>query len=98
MLATLARLAKAIGFHHELKTQARQEAQRSSNRALKEDRGERIQRVSNDLDTRPRASQTEETLPAAGKPPVKRSSKVTSEKKSSKRKKNAIDDLFSGLC
>lgn len=92
LLATLARLAKAIGFNHELRMQARQIANEPSVAVAIEDRGERVQRVNANSDTSLSTGQSDPQKASGQDAPKRKSGK-----KSSKRKKNAIDDLFSGL-
>ncbi|KAJ5246937.1 hypothetical protein N7468_001920 [Penicillium chermesinum] len=91
LLATLARLAKAIGFNQELKAQTRHESRTFATKPCIEDRGERVQRINANAGTSSTARQA--------KGPTPSTAKTRSKKKSSKHKstKNAIDDLFSGL-
>ncbi|KAJ5752342.1 hypothetical protein N7520_009259 [Penicillium odoratum] len=85
LLAALSRLAKATGADRKLKSQSRQIKQKVIVSTPTEDWGERIRR-----DDLPEPSQVfmERERPLKGK---------TVKPKTAKRKKNAIDDLFSGL-
>lgn len=84
LLAALARLAKATGADRKLKSRSRLTSKKAGAPASVEDRGERIQR-----DVLPEPSHLSAERSTKGKKPAK--------PKTTKRKKNAIDDLFSGL-
>lgn len=84
LLAALARLAKATGADRKLKSRSRLTSKKVVAPTPVEDRGERIRR---------------DVLPEPSQPPTERSlkGKKPAKPKTTKRKKNAIDDLFSGL-
>ncbi|KAJ5552901.1 hypothetical protein N7494_002279 [Penicillium frequentans] len=84
LLAALARLAKATGADRKLKSRSRLTGKKVAAPTSVEDRGERIRR-----DVLPEPSQASAERSLKGKKPAK--------PKTTKRKKNAIDDLFSGL-
>ncbi|KAJ5902487.1 hypothetical protein N7495_003015 [Penicillium taxi] len=103
LVSTLARLAKVTGVDVELnarpmqKAKPKQKTQKTLVHTLSEDLGERVSRVG-----------TADVLPESSKPqPVKpkfkdvekslEKTESTKRKKLGKKKKNAIDDLFSGL-
>ncbi|KAJ5147729.1 hypothetical protein N7526_001081 [Penicillium atrosanguineum] len=94
LLAALARLTKATGTEREMATRMQPTTKRDTPVVLaKEDRGERISRDGSDALSGP-------TKAPASKAVAKLTDDTSSArrtKKSSKRKKNAIDDLFSGL-
>ncbi|OQE07106.1 hypothetical protein PENVUL_c015G08543 [Penicillium vulpinum] len=108
LLAALARLSKITGISHQLKVQPVVTKSKTTPIVAKEDLGERIRRVDDAPLTRP-----VKVLQSDAKAPSKVPSKVTKEKKPTenltedgvsnitlkkkKKKKNAIDDLFSGL-
>lgn len=94
LLATLARLAKATGIDHKMATQAQPKMKKVTPVvSTADDRGERISRNECDALSGPTKAPVSKTTAKStdDKSSVKRT------KKSSKRKKNAIDDLFSGL-
>jgi ribonuclease MRP protein subunit RMP1 len=94
LLAALARLAKATGIDREMAVQVQPKIKKAAPViSAKEDRGERISRKESDaLSGPPQAPVSKTTVKSTDdKSDAKRT------KKSSKRKKNAIDDLFSGL-
>jgi ribonuclease MRP protein subunit RMP1 len=95
-MAALARLAKITGISREMKVQiAAGKIKAASPVVVKEDLGERIRRVDDAPMTRPvKTSQSEK--PVSKEKPEKDRSTSKSTKKM-KKKKNAIDDLFSGL-
>jgi ribonuclease MRP protein subunit RMP1 len=94
LLAALARLAKATGIDREMAVQVQPKIKKAAPViSAKEDRGERISREESDaLSGPPKAPVSRTTVKSTDD---KSGAKRT--KKSSKRKKNAIDDLFSGL-
>ncbi|KAJ5658055.1 uncharacterized protein N7484_001704 [Penicillium longicatenatum] len=84
LLAALARLAKATGADRKLKSRARLTSKKATAPIPVEDRGERIRR--------------DDALPEPSQPSRTKSVKKKAAKpKTTKRKKDAIDDLFSGL-
>lgn len=94
LLAALARLAKATGIEREMATRVQPNVKkRTSVVSTKEDHGERISREESDAPSNP----TKASVSRATPKPADDTSSVKRPKKSSKRKKNAIDDLFSGL-
>lgn len=98
LMAALARLSKVTGISREMKVQtAAGKAKKASPVDVKEDLGERIRRVDDAPMTRPvKASQSaDEKVFSKEKPEKDRSSSKSGKK--TKKKKNAIDDLFSGL-
>lgn len=89
LLAALARFGKATGV--ELGIDARvfpAKEQAAAVTPIEEDRGERVRRDQAEALPEPREA-----------PPAKKAARPRDQhpKKASKRKKNAIDDLFSGL-
>lgn len=98
LLAALARLSKITGITQEMKKRSiTSKARKAGPVAMQEDLGERIRRVE---DVRlPPVEAPVEALPEKAeleeKPKKDRSASKTAKK--TKKKKNAIDDLFSGL-
>lgn len=93
LLAALARLVKATGLDLEVRADSQVTARRAITvSSHNEDRGERLARDEVD---KPREDSLSKTTTRS----VGRKSKDTTSKKAkaTKRKKNAIDDLFSGL-
>lgn len=94
LLATLARLVRATGIDYEADVRPQPRAQKPTILvSSKEDRGERVCR--NEAGALPKPPK----VPTSA--PVEKSARDNSHtkrgKKASKRKKNAIDELFSGL-
>ena len=94
LLSTLARLAKAVGINHELNARA-QLSSRLSAVPAREDRGERVER--GDAVAPPRPINAPESVPKPHKKVTQKAAIKQSQKNGKQRKKNAIDDLFSGL-
>lgn len=92
LLATLARLSKVTGISQELKTQPGRIKPKKTGFVAKEDLGERVIRVDEALLVKPAKISRPESVPE----PAETDSKRAKPKKS-KKKKNAIDDLFNGL-
>ncbi|OQE43697.1 hypothetical protein PENCOP_c003G07288 [Penicillium coprophilum] len=108
LLAALARLSKITGVSHQLKVQPVASKAKIAPVVPKEDLGERIRRIDDAPLSRPvKILQSDAKISEVSKP-----SKVSKEKKPTKsptedsilkttskkkKKKNAIDDLFSGL-
>ncbi|KAJ6023261.1 uncharacterized protein N7446_013620 [Penicillium canescens] len=93
LLATLARLSKVTGISQELKTQPGAIRPKNTGFVAKEDLGERVIRV----DEAPLVKPVEISRPESVPEPAETDSKRAKPKKSKKKKKNAIDDLFNGL-
>ncbi|KAJ5180358.1 hypothetical protein N7492_003568 [Penicillium capsulatum] len=99
LMAALGRLAKVTGANRRLETRVKSSSKTSSAVAPVEDRGEVISRGSGNSDATSGAG-SRQTRQEPPKPKPRASGEktsVSSIKKNSKRKKNAIDDLFSGL-
>ncbi|KAJ5279898.1 hypothetical protein N7478_005270 [Penicillium angulare] len=96
LLAALARLAKATGADRKLdaKPRLKAKAKTGSVPVSTEDRGERISR--DDPNTLPVLTQSHQ-LSSKERSSTKKIHSAKSTKKTSKQKKNVIDDLFSGL-
>jgi ribonuclease MRP protein subunit RMP1 len=92
LLATLARLSKVTGISQELKAQPRAIKPKETQFVAKEDLGERVSRV----DDAPPVKPVKISRSESGPEPLENDSKRARPKKS-KKKKNAIDDLFNGL-
>ncbi|KAJ6109777.1 hypothetical protein N7486_002012 [Penicillium sp. IBT 16267x] len=88
LLAALARLAKATGADRRLKSRSWVTSKKVAAPTPVEDRGERIRRDADVLPESSQSSRTDRSL--KGKKP-------SAKPKTTKRKKNAIDDLFSDL-
>ncbi|KAJ5099136.1 hypothetical protein N7532_006137 [Penicillium argentinense] len=102
LLAALARLAKATGIKYERPARTELKAPKAPRMKPTEDRGERICRddadadaVANALPGTGRRHQPQSAK--VGKPLKEKTKRVKAAKSSAKKKKNAIDDLFSGL-
>jgi ribonuclease MRP protein subunit RMP1 len=108
LLAALARLSKITGISHQLKIQPVASKSKPTPVVAKEDLGERIRRIDDAPLTRAvKVLQSDSKVASK----VSKVSKVSKEKKTTgkptgdgvlkttkkKKKKNAIDDLFSGL-
>ncbi|KAJ5204057.1 uncharacterized protein N7498_004936 [Penicillium cinerascens] len=94
LLAALARLAKATGVDSKMAAQAQPKIKKITPVvSTADDRGERVSRNECDALSGPAKAPVSKTTakPTDDKSSAKRTTK------SSKRKKNAIDDLFSGL-
>lgn len=95
LMATLSRFAKATGTRLEEETLQRPQVKKLQPAPPTEDRGERVNRADIDtvpsLEPRPQVSRKKSEQSSSDKDPAIKKSKKT------KRKKNAIDDLFSGL-
>lgn len=97
LLAALARLAKVAGVNYEKPTRVELKAQKAPLAKSVEDRGEQICRDDADVDSdvvRMSGKKHQPQSNPEGKPAKEKAKRA---KGSSKRKKNAIDDLFSGL-
>lgn len=96
LLAALARLSKVTGISHQLKMQPVTSKSKIIP-VVKEDLGESIHRIGNALLTPAKASQSYSKV--SKEKPMEKPTEDGVSKSSSKRKKkkNAIDDLFSGL-
>ncbi|KAJ5302051.1 hypothetical protein PENANT_c008G00284 [Penicillium antarcticum] len=92
LLATLARLSKVTGISQELKTSPRAIKPKKTGPVVKEDLGERVARV----DAAPSVKSVKIARPESVPEPAENDSKRRKPKKS-KKKKNAIDDVFNGL-
>lgn len=95
LLAALARLAKITGISHEMRKPAAIKA-KNDNSVAREDLGERVRRPDDSLSCSTQTSRpgdTEASIPKKAKEKNRSISKIGK----SKKKKNAIDDLFSGL-
>ena len=94
LLAALARLTKATGIGRELAIRVQPTIKKVTPViSAREDRGERITRDGSDALSGPTKAPVSKAV--AKSTDAKSNAKHT--RKSSKRKKNAIDDLFSGL-
>jgi ribonuclease MRP protein subunit RMP1 len=99
LMAALARLSKVTGISREMKMQVApgKTTKKASPVTMTEDLGERVCREDDALMTRPvHASRPVDKKSASKEKPEKDRSSSKSVKKT-KKKKNAIDDLFSGL-
>lgn len=95
LLATLSRFAKATGIKIEEETPQRPQMKKTQSAPPTEDRGERVSRA--DIGV---MSSSEQAPQVSQKVPEKSTSDKASaikRTKKTKKKKNAIDDLFSGL-
>lgn len=95
LLAALARLAKITGISHELKGSAATKV-KSDHPVAREDVGERVQRLDDSMSCPTRTSRPGDNQASIPKK-SKEQNRSTSRIGKSKKKKNAIDDLFSGL-
>lgn len=95
LLATLSRFTKATGIKFEEETRQQPQVKKTLPPPSTEDRGERVSRADVDtvaaLEPRPQKSQKKSEASASDEKTALKKSKKT------KKKKNAIDDLFSGL-
>ncbi|CAG8244782.1 unnamed protein product [Penicillium salamii] len=103
LMAALARLSKITGITQEMKKHSTaSKVKKSSSMPQKEDLGERIRRVepAPTSSTHPvQVSQSGKTgdKPQVKEKPVDKARSAEKSAKKTKKKKNAIDDLFSGL-
>jgi ribonuclease MRP protein subunit RMP1 len=94
LLAVLARLSKITGISH----QKMEPVTKSKMTGTKEDLGERVQRIDNAPLAPVKISHSDPKVSKGSKErPVEKSTDGVSKTTSKKKKKNAIDDLFSGL-
>lgn len=95
LLAALARLAKITGISHDMKRPAAIKA-KNDYPVAREDLGQRVQRLDDSLSRPTQTSHSGDNQASIPKKP-KEKNRSTSKVGKSKKKKNAIDDLFSGL-
>ncbi|KAJ5470867.1 hypothetical protein N7530_008224 [Penicillium desertorum] len=94
LLAVLARLSKITGISH----QKMEPVTKSKMTGTKEDLGERVRRIDNAPLAPVKISHSDPKVSKGSKErPVEKSTDGVSKTTSKKKKKNAIDDLFSGL-
>ncbi|KAJ5166508.1 uncharacterized protein N7482_005289 [Penicillium canariense] len=96
LLATLSRFSKATGTKYEAETRRRAQVKKTLTAAPAEDFGERVSRSeAGGLPTSDHERQVPRKI--SGRSTTEKASTSKRTKQASKRKKNAIDDLFSGL-
>ncbi|KAF3403623.1 Meiosis protein mei2 [Penicillium rolfsii] len=96
LLATLSRFAKAMGIKIREETRHRPQNKNTQSAPPTEDRGERVSRA--DIGVVPSSEQEPEvSRKVSEKSTSDKASAIKKTKKAKKKKKNAIDDLFSGL-
>jgi ribonuclease MRP protein subunit RMP1 len=96
LLATLSRFTKATGTKFEEETRQRPQAKKKTQPTpATEDRGERVSRA--DIDVGPSLEQEPRVHKKKSEQSTDAKSSTVKKSKKAKRKKNAIDDLFSGL-
>lgn len=94
-MATLSRFAKATGTKLEEGTHQRPQIKKTLSAPLIEDRGERVSRA--DIGALPLSDQEPQTSRKKSDQAASDKASAVKRSKKAKRKKNAIDDLFSGL-
>jgi ribonuclease MRP protein subunit RMP1 len=95
LLATLSRFAKATGIKLEEETRQRPQMKKTQSALPTEDRGERVSRA--DIGAVPSPKQGPQVSQKASEKSTSDKASAIKPKKKTKKKKNAIDDLFSGL-
>lgn len=96
LLATLSRFAKATGTKFEEETRPRPQVKKKTQSAPPtEDRGERVSRA--DIGVVPSPEQEPQMSRKKSEKSTEDKASTVKKSKKAKRKKNAIDDLFSGL-
>ncbi|KAJ5884136.1 uncharacterized protein N7473_011022 [Penicillium subrubescens] len=95
LLATLSRFAKATGIKFEEETRQRPQMKKTLSAPPTEDRGERVSRA--DIGVVPLSDQGPQVSQKASEKSTSVKAPAIKKTKKTKKKKNAIDDLFSGL-
>jgi ribonuclease MRP protein subunit RMP1 len=95
LLATLSRFAKATGIKFEEETRQRPQMKKTLSAPPTEDRGERVSRA--DIGVVPLSDQGPQVSQKASEKSTSVKAPAIKKTKRTKKKKNAIDDLFSGL-
>lgn len=95
LLATLSRFAKATGIKLEEETRQRPQLKKTQSAPPTEDRGERVSRT--DIGAVPSPEQGPQVSKKVSEKSVSEKASAIKKTKKTKKKKNAIDDLFSGL-
>jgi ribonuclease MRP protein subunit RMP1 len=94
-LATLSRFAKATGIKLEEETRQRPQLKKTQSAPPAEDRGERVSRA--DIGAVPSSEQAPQVSRKTSEQTTFDKASAVKRSKKTKKKKNAIDDLFNGL-